>query len=80
MSKRKTHKSQSLTAAMLSLHKVHRQYFQALPLSHLLRYRTAHFDTLTAATLAVCGTEQHYTVIMVHAAVILPVDPGSLTS
>jgi hypothetical protein len=75
MSKSKTHQSQSLTAAIASLSKVHRQYFQALPISHLLQYRTLHLNTPTPATLAVSGTVQHYTFTMVHA-IILPVDPG----
>ena len=47
-------------------------------MSHLLQYRTLHFNTPTPATLAVSGTVQHYTVTMVHAS-ILPVDPGPLT-
>jgi len=75
MSKSKTHKSQSLTAVVPYLRKVNRQYFQALTLSHLLRYRTLHFNTPTAATLAVSGTIQHYTITMLHA-IILTADPG----
>jgi hypothetical protein len=60
---------------MPSLPKIHTQYFQALPVSHLLQYRPLHDNTPTAATLAVSGTVQHYTVTMVHA-IILPADPG----
>jgi len=78
MSQSKTHKSQSLTAAVPSLRKIHRKYFQVLPMWHLLRYQTLHYNTPTPATLALSGTVQRYTVTMVPA-IILPVDPGSLT-
>ena len=75
MSQSKTHKSQSLTAAVPSLRKIHRKYFQVLSMWHLLIYQTLHYNTPTPATLAVSGTAQHYTVTMVHA-VTLPVDPA----